>query len=94
VSLKISVLSADIPVQSTAASAVIVAHNHPQGELRPSNEDLKITKQLKEAAKVLGLSFLDHIIFNTRDPLVPPTQTNRPSAHIHRERSKTMEQSL
>jgi DNA repair protein RadC len=42
------------------------SHNHPQGELRPSDEDLKITKQLKEAAKVLGLSFLDHIIFNKK----------------------------
>jgi DNA repair protein RadC len=65
-SRKFSVSSADIPVQATAASAVIVAHNHPQGELRPSDEYLKITKQLKEAAKVLGLSFLDHIIFNTK----------------------------
>jgi DNA repair protein RadC len=48
------------------ASAVIVAHNHPQGELKPSGEDIQITKQLKEAARVLGLSLLDHIIFNTK----------------------------
>jgi DNA repair protein RadC len=53
-------------VISERASAVIVAHNHPQGELRPSAEDIQITKQLNEAAKILGLSFLDHIIFNTR----------------------------
>jgi DNA repair protein RadC len=45
---------------------VIVAHNHPQGELRPSAEDIQITRQLNEAAKILGLSFLDHIILNTR----------------------------
>jgi DNA repair protein RadC len=45
---------------------VIVAHNHPQGELRPGAEDIQITKQLNQAAKILGLSFLDHIIFNTR----------------------------
>ncbi|NCB26374.1 MAG: hypothetical protein EOM62_13000, partial [Bacteroidia bacterium] len=31
-----------------------------------SPEDLQVTKQLKEAAKILGLSFLDHIIFNTK----------------------------
>ena len=53
-------------VISERASAVIVAHNHPHGGLVPSNEDRKITKQLKESAKILGLSFLDHIIFNTK----------------------------
>ena len=53
-------------VISERASAVIVAHNHPQGELKPSEEDIKITKQLKETAKILGLSLLDHIIFNPK----------------------------
>ena len=53
-------------VISERASAVIVAHNHPQGELKPSAEDIQITRQLNQAAKILGLSFLDHIIFNTR----------------------------
>ena len=53
-------------VISERASAVIVAHNHPQGELKPSNEDIQITRQLKEAARILGLSLLDHIIFNTK----------------------------
>ena len=48
------------------ASAVIVAHNHPHGDLKPSDEDIHITRQLQEAAKVLGLGFLDHIIFNTK----------------------------
>jgi DNA repair protein RadC len=53
-------------VISDRASAVIVAHNHPQGELIPSKEDFQITKQLKEAATILGINFLDHIIFNTK----------------------------
>ncbi len=48
------------------ASAVIVAHNHPNGELNPSKEDIQITKRLKEAADILGLNLLDHIIFNAR----------------------------
>lgn len=48
------------------ASAVIVAHNHPSGDLTPSAEDLKITKQLKEAASILGLSVLDHLIFSAK----------------------------
>lgn len=46
------------------ASAIIIAHNHPAGELTPSNEDLEITKQLKSAGETLGIRLLDHIIFN------------------------------
>lgn len=46
------------------ASAVIVAHNHPSGELLPSKEDIEITKQLKSAGETLGIRLLDHIIFN------------------------------
>jgi len=48
------------------ASAVIVAHNHPNGELKPSNEDITVTKTIKEAASVLGIGLLDHIIFNNK----------------------------
>lgn len=44
------------------AAAVIFAHNHPSGELTPSNSDLKIHEQLTEAAKILGISVLDHVI--------------------------------
>jgi DNA repair protein RadC len=46
------------------ATAVIVAHNHPSGQVTPSPEDDEITKRLRAAAEVLGLSFLDHIIFS------------------------------
>jgi DNA repair protein RadC len=46
------------------ASAVIVAHNHPSGQMMTSPEDDDITKRLKAAAKILGLNFLDHIIFS------------------------------
>lgn len=46
------------------ASAVIIAHNHPAGTLEPSPADIDITKQLKAAGTVVGISLLDHIIFN------------------------------
>ena len=46
------------------ASAVIVAHNHPSGDLNPSKDDTAITKQLKAAGETLGIRLLDHIIFN------------------------------
>ena len=46
------------------ASAIIVAHNHPSGNLQPSEEDNEITRRLKAAADILGISFLDHLIFS------------------------------
>ena len=49
---------------SDRASAVIVAHNHPSGELGPSPSDIAITAQLKAAGEIVGIELLDHIIFN------------------------------
>ncbi|MDA8139422.1 MAG: DNA repair protein RadC [Desulfobacteraceae bacterium] len=46
------------------ASAIIVAHNHPSGNLSPSQDDLAVTRQLKDAGHLLGIRLLDHIIFN------------------------------
>jgi DNA repair protein RadC len=46
------------------ASACIVAHNHPSGELNPSGEDNEITAKLRAAADILGIHFLDHLIFS------------------------------
>jgi len=48
------------------ASAVIVAHNHPTGNLAPSREDQAITHRLKAAGETLGIRVLDHIIFSHR----------------------------
>jgi DNA repair protein RadC len=46
------------------ASGIIVAHNHPAGGLEPSPSDIEVTKQLKAAGAVIGITLLDHIIFN------------------------------
>ncbi len=46
------------------ASAVILAHNHPSGDMTPSEADIKLTRQLQEAAITLGITVLDHIIFS------------------------------
>jgi len=48
------------------ASAVIIAHNHPSGNLTPSKEDIDITQKLKAAGKLLGIRLLDHIIFTSK----------------------------
>jgi DNA repair protein RadC len=46
------------------SASIIVAHNHPSGEPDPSSEDLKVTKLLFDAGKILGIDMLDHIIFS------------------------------
>ncbi len=48
------------------AASVIFAHNHPSGELRPSDSDLRIHEQLTEAGRILGIKVLDHIIISKR----------------------------
>ncbi|MFN8495703.1 MAG: JAB domain-containing protein [Caldilineaceae bacterium] len=44
------------------ASAMILTHNHPSGDARPSPEDIRVTELAAEAAKLLGVSLIDHII--------------------------------
>ena len=49
------------------AAKIIIAHNHPSGEIDPSDDDLKITKRLVEAGKLLGIDVLDHLIVTQDD---------------------------
>ena len=44
------------------ATGIVIAHNHPSGNLKPSQEDLKITKQISEGGKILNIQLLDHLI--------------------------------
>ena len=46
------------------ATGVILCHNHPSGNLNPSNADLKLTKKLKNGGLLLDLSVLDHLIIS------------------------------
>lgn len=46
----------------TNASAIVLVHNHPSGDPTPSAEDVRITKQLIEAGKVLDIRIIDHVI--------------------------------
>jgi len=50
------------PAFEYSAAAVIAVHNHPSGNVSPSDADIKITNQFKEAGNILGIDFLDHII--------------------------------
>ncbi|MFA5830356.1 MAG: DNA repair protein RadC [Candidatus Paceibacterota bacterium] len=50
------------PAISLHSASVIIAHNHPSGNLEPSQEDKEITKRLEESGKVLGIELSDHVI--------------------------------
>lgn len=47
------------------ACKLLVAHNHPSGNLTPSHSDIKLTEKLKEGAKLLEIQLLDHLILTS-----------------------------
>lgn len=58
------------------AAGIVVAHNHPSGDPEPSDEDIKVTRHLTEAGRMMGIELLDHLVigrdkfFTFRDNLV------------------------
>lgn len=44
------------------AAQILIAHNHPSGEIKPSDDDIEVTKRLVEAGKILGIEIIDHVI--------------------------------
>ena len=48
----------------TASTAIIIAHNHPSGNLQPSKADETLTQKLKNAAGLLDVNLLDHLIIS------------------------------
>ncbi|MGI9543438.1 MAG: JAB domain-containing protein, partial [Cyclobacteriaceae bacterium] len=49
------------------SSALILIHNHPSGNLKPSEADIKLTYKLKQSGELLEVPVLDHIIFTDKD---------------------------
>jgi len=49
------------------ASGIIVAHNHPSGNLNPSESDSKITQKIKDAGNLMDIQLLDHLIISEKD---------------------------
>ncbi len=50
------------PAIEHSAVAIIIAHNHPSGNLEPTSEDIAVTGQLRAAGKLLGIDLLDHLV--------------------------------
>ena len=46
---------------------IILAHNHPSGSATPSLQDIKITKKIEQAASLLGIQVLDHIVIGNNE---------------------------
>ncbi len=44
------------------ASGIVICHNHPSGNLKPSEQDIQLTKKIKEAGKLLDINMMDHLI--------------------------------
>lgn len=51
----------------TLASGVIIAHNHPSGNVQPSGEDIKVAKKIKSALKLLDIGLLDSMVITEND---------------------------
>lgn len=49
----------------TGAVSVVVVHTHPSGDPEPSSADIAITRQLKDAGKIIGIEVVDHVIVGT-----------------------------
>lgn len=59
-----SVLNEAVKIE---APKIILVHNHPSGDPTPSKKDYEITKKLEDAAKILGIELIDHIIIGNRE---------------------------
>jgi DNA repair protein RadC len=50
------------PALALAATAIVIAHNHPSGDPTPSAEDRRVTERLRAAGELLGIELLDHLV--------------------------------
>lgn len=50
------------PAILDAAASIMLVHNHPSGNPKPSPEDLKVTENIEAAGKLIGIKLLDHIV--------------------------------
>ncbi len=50
------------PAIKKSAKSIILLHNHPSGDVNPSNEDIRLTLRLEEAGRIIGIEVLDHLI--------------------------------
>lgn len=71
------------PVITRGAYGFVLVHNHPSGDPSPSRADLIITKRLLEAARLMQVEFLDHVIIGQMSPGRNPFYSFREAGVIH-----------
>lgn len=59
------------PAVSVAAAQAILVHNHPSGDPKPSADDIRCTREMAEAGRILGIPLLDHVIVGKPSDLNP-----------------------
>ena len=52
---------------ATAATSILIAHNHPSGDPSPSSADIRVTRSIREAGTILGIELTDHVIVGRKD---------------------------
>ena len=52
---------------SHSAASIILAHNHPSGDVSPSKDDIELTRRLIKAGEIMGIEVLDHVIISAMD---------------------------
>jgi DNA repair protein RadC len=50
-----------------SAASLILAHNHPSGDVSPSKDDVDLTRRLVHAGEIMGIEVLDHVIISALD---------------------------
>jgi DNA repair protein RadC len=50
----------------TLATAMVAVHNHPSGNIKPSQADIELTRKIKEAAKLIEIILIDHLIIGEK----------------------------
>ena len=60
----------------SGASAIVIVHNHPSGNIKPSEKDIFVTSNIKKICEMLGIVFMDHIIIGGNEfYAIPDEQT-------------------
>lgn len=77
------------PALSDGASAVVLAHNHPSGDPTPSAEDIRITRQLIEAGRIIDIKVLDHVVIGR--PIEPTGDQPGRAGHLSLRESGTVQ---
>ncbi|MBR1810519.1 MAG: RadC family protein [Clostridia bacterium] len=63
----VSINKVSLEIAESAASLVVIAHNHPFGMALPSQQDVTLTKNIADLARAMGVSLIDHLIFSADD---------------------------